>query len=97
MPAFVAIPLNPVTITMLAICSAGVVFMICFLVALIVDERRIRTKYVIYLESKAQQSKKRAGSSETTSHWRMKATSDGRQINRADYSLLREFGERHRF
>ena len=51
MPALVAVVLNPVTVCMLAVCSAGVIFMIRFLIALVADERKFRATYLIQFES----------------------------------------------
>ena len=51
MPALVAVVVNPVTVIMMAVCSAGVIFMIRFLIALVVDERKFRATYLIQFES----------------------------------------------
>jgi hypothetical protein len=48
MPALVAVVLNPVTVIMLVVCSAGVIFMIRFLIALVADERKFRARYLIH-------------------------------------------------
>jgi hypothetical protein len=50
MPALVAVVLNPVTVTMLVVCSGGVIFMIRFLIALVTDERKFRARYLIHFE-----------------------------------------------
>jgi hypothetical protein len=60
MPALVAVVLNPVTVSMLVVCSAGVIFMIRFLIALVADERKYRATYLIQFEPSEQ---KRSGSS----------------------------------
>jgi hypothetical protein len=62
MPALVAVVLNPVTVSMLVVCSAGVIFMIRFLIALVADERKFRVRYLIHFEPSDQ--KRSAGTSE---------------------------------
>jgi hypothetical protein len=54
MPALVAVVLNPVTVSMLVVCSAGVIFMIRFLIALVADERKFRATYLIQFEPSEQ-------------------------------------------
>jgi hypothetical protein len=50
MPALVTVVLNPVTVSMLVVCSAGVIFMVRFLIALVADERKFRATYLIQFE-----------------------------------------------
>jgi hypothetical protein len=66
MPALVAVVLNPVTVSMLLVCSAGVIFMIRFLIALVADERKFRVTYLIQFEPSEQ--KRSASSSEQRRH-----------------------------
>jgi hypothetical protein len=54
MPALAAVVLNPVTVTMLVVCFAGVIFMIRFLIALLADERKFRARYLIRFEQSEQ-------------------------------------------
>jgi len=55
MPAVVAVVLNPGKVIMLVVCSAGVIFMIRFLIALLADERKFRARYLIHFVPSDQQ------------------------------------------